>query len=126
MYLFSDRYIDTNKYIFRIVAGRRPSDAHYWRANCSLVRFKALLHQVVLFLELGTQIWKCRNDNSVSKGGLLAQYVTQTSACPHDYPIRTSNNRFLYKCRKGRFKNSSIPNTISMANTKLSHYASFF
>ena len=33
---------------------------------------------------------------SIYKGGHLAQYVTQTKACAHNYPIRTSNNWTLY------------------------------
>ena len=60
---------------------------------------------------------------SISKGGHLTQYMTQTRACAHNYPIRTSNNWTLYKCRTERFKNSFFPNTISTANTKPSDYA---
>ena len=47
----------------------------------------------------------------IYKGGHLAQYVTQTKACAHNFPIRKS---FTTE----HFKNSFVPNTISTANTK--------
>ena len=54
----------------------------------------------------------------ITRGGPLTQYVTQTRSNEHNYFIRSLNNLSTYKCRTDRFKNSFLPNTIKIANSK--------